>query len=124
MLNADGTTTPAAAFSMYYVPVKKHQAVDFTGKLGSASYNEQIPQIIQCDADKNVVSVLKYYVSKGVTEDGSMTAIAAQDGFIAVRAKIRRVRDSGFFHRYARRGHSRRKQQTSPAVLPVLTGWG
>ena len=87
VLNADGTTTPAAAFSMYYVPVKKHQAVDFTGKLGSASYSEQIPQMIQCDADKNVVSVLKYYVSKGVTEDGSMTAIAAQDGFIAVRVR-------------------------------------
>ena len=87
VLNADGTTTPAAAFSMYYVPVKRHQAVDFEGVLGDAIYANAIPQLIQCDADKNVVSVLKCHTSKGVAKDGSMTAIAAQDGFIAVRVR-------------------------------------
>jgi hypothetical protein len=103
--------------------LSKHQAVDFTGKLGSVSDSEQIPQMIQCDADRvHVVSVLKYYVSKGVTEDGSMTAIAAQT--VLSLCACENPTSQGFWIFPSLRARIHGGSVTSPAVLPVLTGWG
>ena len=90
VIYADGTRTDSAGESWRaaYVPVKKGDALEYHGEIGSATPGELMAYIIQLDASLNVVGNLATYSSEGVQKTGVLSGVATQDGFAYFRVRV------------------------------------
>lgn len=88
----DGTTTTDSSWSAYFVPVSAGDTVTYEGPTGSATSNEKMAYLIQCDSSKNFVASLVNITSTGsTTVNQTLTATATQDGYIYVRVRVSQV---------------------------------
>ncbi|MBT0720608.1 hypothetical protein HGT70_04825 [Rosenbergiella collisarenosi] len=84
----DGTTTSDSAWLAYFVPVKFGDVVTYFGPTGSATNNEKMGYLIQCDSAKAFVASLTNVTSTGdITVVKTLSGTATQDGYIYVRVR-------------------------------------
>ena len=90
VIYADGTRTDAAGedWEAAYVPVKKGDALEYHGEIGSATPDELMAYIVQLDTSLNVVANLATYTSTGVKKAGVLSGVATQDGFAYIRVRV------------------------------------
>ncbi|MFU8925118.1 BNR-4 repeat-containing protein [Acinetobacter puyangensis] len=86
VINPDLTITQSNNWLAFYIPVKKGDVIQLTGRLGNVNSTDPLKHLAQLDEDKNFVAWVGESEARTVYA-GSVSATATQDGYMYVRVR-------------------------------------